>query len=200
MNRSMRKFSGAFLIVVSTLVGIAQVSSADYSEVLADVNAKKEACRAAARSEPARYCFAVCRRAADRIARAKDANTVEKLKAGCDERYEAVGFGTADAPVAVQQAGIDAPAPVTGPIPDVEGSLTMFDRKNGLAKVESSDTGPWAAECRSAGRVIDIGDVPNVRDPTSAILVRLVGIQVPPAGRYGRRPSCSVDRIELISP
>ncbi len=144
MNRGMRKRSGAFLIVLSALVGIAQVASADYSEVLADVNAKKEACRAsqvATRSEKARNCSIVCRRAADRIARAKDANTVEKLKVGCDERYEAVGFGTADAPVAVPQA-------MGASMPDVIGVV------DGRGVILAPDRQDWTTICGSRAQII----------------------------------------------
>lgn len=127
----------------------------------------------------------------DRIARSKDANTVEKLKAGCDERYEAVGFGTSDALVPV-------PATVAEPIPDVEGFLTWLVSKTGMAEVVSSNTGPWATECCFRCFVKDLGDIPDVRDPLSQTLVRLVGVQVPPENR-GRR-KCTADRIELISP
>jgi len=78
--------------------------------------------------------------------------------------------------------------------------LTHFHKKSGQAKVENRDDRPWIVNCGLNVVVKDSGDIPDVSDAGSRILVRVVGIQAPVyTRRVMHRQMCTADRIELVN-
>ena len=191
MNRSMRKRSGTFLVVLSALVGIAQVASADHSELIAAVNAKKEACSAVGSSGGKIYgCTKTCGHVSVELTKKPDTDTAtaEKWKGFCDAAYEAVGFGTADAPVTPQQAAVAS-------MPDVEGVFQVA--KHGVFSVRVEGREDWARYCKGVVRAKDnIGF--GSRRESGIKRVRVIGITYNPnsVDRYG---SCYTERVILLS-
>jgi hypothetical protein len=190
MNRSMRKRSGAFLVVLSALVGIAQVASADHSELIAGANAKKEAC-GGYNSKEALYCAWACGRVSAELTRKPDMDTAEAegLKAFCDATYEAVGFGTADAPVTPQQAAVAS-------MPDVEGEFRKIRRGALSVRVEGRED--WARYCKGVVRTKDGNNFGfGSRRESDVKRVRVIGITYNP-NSVGRLGSCYADRVIFL--